>query len=182
MEEAEPHVTAAGPVEILFHPSTVPIIDTFRLLHAVTEYGEFHHLSQPEAELSRVVPPNAAKAIVSDAVLLAFALGRQRGVSLEYMSQGSRRGTADEYCLMALIGASRDPDSELAFEAAAALRVSSLQFVMSLATDLCRQIDLAQHFFETPNIVEFRAIVSERLFFEGPMEEIHGLSGFKFQR
>src|SRR3712207_3921254 len=114
--------TASEPaVTVLFHPSTVPIIDVFRSLGRLEDQYDLALLDGPERALTAYTHPEAAKAIVSDALLLAFALTRQRGRPFSHRPLRSRHGSLDEYCLMTLIGSSRSPSTELAIEAATAL-------------------------------------------------------------
>jgi hypothetical protein len=74
----------------------------------------------------------------------------------------------DEYCLLAMIGSSQNPASEVATEAAALLEIVSLDFMSALAGELVRQIDLGSLIFEPPTLSEFRAIVG----YERPEEVI----------
>ncbi|MGO4573046.1 hypothetical protein [Microvirga sp. 2TAF3] len=181
MDENRAHFAKVGSVAILFHPSTVPLIDTFRSLDSLEGPCNIHVLDEPERELARFISPQAAKSIVSDAMLLAFALGQQRGQPLTYGPLKSRQGSPDEYCLLTLIGASRDPGSQLALEAAAALGMASADYITSLAGSLLRQIDGAGLVLAMPGLSEFRAVVGDCLFIEGRFEEFRNFSGFTFQ-
>ena len=169
-----------GRVAILFHPSLVPILDVFRALGAPDESFSMQPLDGPERDLAKYTCPEAAKAIVSDAMLLAFALARQRTRPLAHRPLYSRQGSADEYCLMTLVGASRCPDTELAFEACAALDVPSLEFMTALAADLLRQMDIARLPLETPSVADFRSVVSDSPFFADLLDRTGHLSGFRF--
>ncbi|QFU15918.1 hypothetical protein [Microvirga thermotolerans] len=146
---------------VLFRPSIVPLIDAFRSLEALSDRYDLHILEGPERDLARFMEPAAARAAVSDAMLLAFALGRQRGGPLAHRPLGSRRGSLDEYCILSLIAAAQEPESELAFEAAAALGVVSFDFIFGMAADLLRQIDHGGLALERPSLEEFRAIVGD---------------------
>ena len=173
--------TALDPVTVLFHPSTVPVIDVFRSLGRLEDQYDLALLDGPEQALTAYTHPEAAKAIVSDALLLAFALTRQRGQPFSHRPLRSRHGSLDEYCLMALIGSSRSPSStELAFEAATALGIQSLDFLSSLAGELIRQIDLGSLKFTAPTVEEFRAIAGDRRLFGGAIDEASSASGFHF--
>jgi hypothetical protein len=149
---------APGPVAVLLHPSVVPVIDVFRSLNRLEDQYDLAMLDGPEQALSTYTQAETAKGIVSDALLLAFALTRQRGRSFIHRPVGSRHGSLDEYSLLTLIGASRDPSSEVALEAARYLDIVSLDFMAALAGDLVRQIDLGAVAFEVPGLSEFRAI------------------------
>jgi hypothetical protein len=170
-----------GQVSVLLHPATVPIIGIFRSFNSLDDQYDLTLLDAPERILAKRASPEAAKAIVSDALLFAFALARQRNEPLSYKPVGSRHASMDEYCLLALIGSSRVPDSELTFEAATALGVASLSFMTTLAGDLVRQIDLAGLHFETPGIDEFRGIVGDRLLLEDHLDEPFGRPEMKFR-
>jgi hypothetical protein len=170
-----------GEVSVLLHPGTVPIIGIFRSFNRLEDQYDLTSLDAPERTLASYTRPEAAKAIISDALLFAFALARQRTEPLSYKPVGSRHASIDEYCLLALIGSSRMPDSELTFEAATALGVASLGFMTSLAADLVRQIDLAGMHLGEPGLHEFRAIVGDRLLLEDDLDEPFGRSEMKFR-
>jgi hypothetical protein len=170
-----------GAISILFHPSMVPIIDIFRSISSLDHQYDLALLDGPEEALTRFARPEAAKAIISDALLFAFALARQRAQPLRHCPLGSRRGTTDEYCLMALIGSSREPDSELAFEAAMALAIPSMDFMATLAADLLGQIDSACLAFDTPGVTDFRAIIGDGFLIENDLEGPFDRSDIKFR-
>ena len=172
--------TAADPVTVLFHPSTVPVIDVFRSLGRLEDQYDLALLDGPEQALTAYTHPEAAKAIVSDALLLAFALTRQRGRPFSHRPLKSRHGSLDEYCLMTLIGSSRSASAELTIEAAAALGIESLDFLSSLAGELIRQIDLGSLRFNAPSLEEFRAITGDRRPFGRMIDEASNASGFHF--
>jgi len=159
MTEASPILTANDSVAVLFHPSTVPVIDVFRSIGSLEDQYDLALLDGPEHMLAAYVDPTTAKGIVSDALLLAFALTRQRGRGFGYQPLRSRQGSVDEYCLMILIGSARQQNSELAREASAILGVSPLDLLSSLAGELARQIDLGAIVFPIPGLREFRAVV-----------------------
>jgi hypothetical protein len=158
----------------------VAVIDIFRFIDSLEDQYDVALLEGPEEILAGYVSSEAAKAIVSDALLVAFALVRQRTQPLYYQATKSRCGSLDEYCLISLIGSSRTPDSELAFEAATALGVTSVDFMTSLTSDLVRQIDAADLSFDTPSLADFRAIVGHRLFLEDGLDESASPSEMKF--
>jgi hypothetical protein len=167
MVEAPSFPFATGSVAVLLHPSVVPVIDVFRRLNRLEDQYDLAMLDGPEQALSAYTQPETAKGIVSDALLLAFALTRQRGRPFIHKPVGSRHGSLDEYSLLAMIGASRDPSSDVALEAARYLDIVSLDFLAALAGDLVRQIDLGAVAFEVPELSDFRAITGV-----GAVEEV----------
>ncbi|MCG7392477.1 hypothetical protein MHY87_06125 [Microvirga sp. ACRRW] len=159
MSEVFPHSVQPDPIAVLFHPSAVPVLDVFRSIGSLDDQYDLSLLDAPEQALSSFVEPAAAKGIVSDALLLAFALTRQRGRAFNHRQVRSRHGSFDEYCLMALIGASRQPGSDVAREASVFLEVSPLDLLSALAGELARHIDLGTIVFPMPDVSEFRAVV-----------------------
>ena len=181
MTETRSHAPEPGPISVLFHPSTVPLVDIFRCIGSFEDQYDLALLNGPEQALLGLTRPEAAKAIVSDALLLAFALDRQRSRPLNYAPLKSRHGSLDEYCLVALIAAARRPDSELAFEAASVLGIASLDLMTSLAADLVRQIDLGGLTFGTPGLQEFRGVVGDRALFTDDLEVSLDRSELRFR-
>ncbi|QRM28245.1 hypothetical protein [Microvirga sp. VF16] len=167
MVEVSSYSSAPGSVAFLLHPSTVPVIDVFRSLSSLDDQYDLSLLDGPEQALATYTKPETAKGIVSDALLLAFALTRQRGRPFSHRPIGSRHGSLDEYCLLTLLSSARNPASDVAIEAAAFLDIVSLDFMVALAGDLIRQMDLGAIVFEPPGLTEFRALMGD-----GPSEEI----------
>ena len=167
MVEALPFPSAGRPVAVLLHPSAVPVLDVFRSLNRLEDQYDLALLDGPEQALAVYTQPETAKGIVSDALLLAFALTRQRGRAFVHKPVGSRHASLDEYSLLTLIGSSRDPSSALALETARYLDIVSLDFMSALAGDLVRQIDLGAVAFDIPSLPEFRAIMGV-----GAVEEV----------
>ena len=130
-------------VSVLFPPASVPIIDIFRALGDFDEHYDIAALDYLEARLAQDMTREAAKGVVSDALLLAFGLRRERREPLAFETIQSRRGTIDEYRLMAIIGATYWHDFILASEAAAALDVAHPQTLISLAFDIARRLESA---------------------------------------
>src|SRR5215211_919328 len=127
-------------LSVLFPPKAVFVLDIFRALGDFEEHYDVDALDALEGRLSETLPLLAAKALVSDALLFAFGLRRERREELDFSDIGSRRGTADEYKLMVLIGAA-GADDALATRAALALKVANPQLLVLLAGDLSRQLD-----------------------------------------
>lgn len=181
MVEASSFPAAPASVAVLFHPSAVPVLDVFRSLDRLDDQYDLVLLDEPERALATYTTPEAAKGIISDALLLAFALTRQRGKPFSYQSRGSRHGSMDEYCLMTLIGASRFPGSDLSLEAAAALGLVSLDFMASLVGEMIRQMDRRSLVFDLPTLPEFRAILGGEVESTSSVNQFLGQSGFQFR-
>jgi hypothetical protein len=159
MTSADIFLNQRDAVAVLFHPSAVPVIDVFRSLGSLEDQYDLALLDNPEAALTCYLDAGLAKGIVSDALLLAFALTRQRGRPFHFRPLGSRHGSADEYCLLTMIAASRQLGQEVTQEAASVLEIESLDFLTALAGEIVRQIDLGAIIFQVPNLLEFRAML-----------------------
>jgi hypothetical protein len=158
MREVFPTSFHREPVAVLLHPSMVPVIDVFRSLDSLDDHYDLALLDAPEQALANYTTAQTAKGIVSDLLLLAFSMTRQRGRPFSHRPLGSRHGSIDEYCLLVLIGSSRNPVSEVALEATDYLGVVSPDAMATLAGELVRQIDLGTLAFQLPDLSEFRAI------------------------
>jgi hypothetical protein len=146
-------------VGVLFHPSAVPVIDVFRSLGSLEDQYDLALLDSPEAALCIFLEPGLAKGIVSDALLLAFALTRQRGRPFHFRPIGSRHGSMDEYCLLTMIAASHQVGPEVTQEAASVLDIESLDSLKPLTGEIIRQIELGTIVFQVPDLSEFRAML-----------------------
>jgi hypothetical protein len=135
----------------LFPPHMLPVIDIFRALGDFEEHYDIGALDALESRLSGQMGRDLAKGIVSDALLLAFGLRRERHGPLDYAPVQSRRATADEYRLMALLAATYWHDFHLASEVAAALEVRHPQPLVSLAFDIARRLESAGLTLEAPD-------------------------------
>lgn len=138
-------------IVVLFSPEALPVIDIFRALGDFEDNYDIGALDALEARLCRLTDCDLAKGIVSDALLLAFGLRRERRGPLEYRPVRSRRGTLDEYRLMALIGAACRCDFPLAAAAAASLDILHPQPLVSLAFDMARRLEAAGLTLDVPN-------------------------------
>lgn len=136
---------------LLFPPHAVALLDIFRALSDFEERYELSVLDGLEARLAEQLDPAAAKGIVSDALLLAFGLRREREERLDFSELGSRRGTADEYRLLALIGAAAQDDVERAATAAMALDIANFRPLAALAADLARRLEEAGFDLDLPD-------------------------------
>lgn len=161
MTEASLNSIGNDSVAVLFHPSAVPVMDVFRSIGSLEDQYDLTLLDGPEEMLSAYLQAGSAKGIVSDTLLLAFALTRQRGSTFHHRPLRSRHGSLEEYCLMIVIGSARQPGLEVAREAAAILGVSPLplDLVSALGGELARQIDLGAIVFPVPSLHEFRAVI-----------------------
>jgi hypothetical protein len=155
MVESVLPIEKTAPVAILFGPDAVPVVDIFRALGDFEDHYDVAALDQLEANLTRTMGREAAKSVVSDALLLAFGLRRERREPLHYAPLRSRRGTLDEYRLMALVGATYWHDFGLASDAAASLDVLHAQPLVSLASDIARRLEAAGVKVEMP---DFRVV------------------------
>jgi hypothetical protein len=133
----------ATSVAVLFAPDTVPIIDIFRALGDFEEQYDVEVLDRLETCLASSTTREIAKSIVSDALLLAFALRRERPEPMSYNEPGARRGTLDEYRLLALLSAASWGDLVLVAEAAGALGIVNTHAIMSLACDIGGRLETA---------------------------------------
>jgi hypothetical protein len=141
----------AAAVAVLFSPAMVPVIDIFRALGDFEDHYDVLALDGLERRLARTMSREAAKGIVSDALLLAFGLRRERVEPIPYGALHTRRGTLDEYCLVALIGAASRNDLALAGEAATALGAAHPQPLVCLAVDIARRLEAAGVTLEAPD-------------------------------
>jgi hypothetical protein len=141
----------AATVTVLFPPHLVPVVDVFRALGDFEDHYDVAALDDLERRLSATMSRDLAKGLVSDALLLAFGLRRDRARPLAFKSILSRRGTLDEYRLIGLIGATFWNDFALATEAAAALGARHPQPLISLAFDLARRLEAAGARLDRPD-------------------------------
>lgn len=151
MVEFDEDVRDASPVAFLLPPGVVPVIDIFRALGDFEEHYDVTALDQLEDRLAGRFDRGAAKGLVSDALLLAFGLRRERMEGLSFSPVGTRRGTLDEYRLTALISAAYWHDFVLASEAASSLNLFHAQPLISLAFDIARRLEAVGMRLELPN-------------------------------
>lgn len=138
-------------VAVLFSPETVPILDIFRALGDFEDHYDMAALDALEGRLTAAMTRDLAKGLVSDALLLAFGLRRDRSAPLEFRPILSRRGSLDEYRLMGIIGAAFSHDLALAGEAAGALGIRHPQPLISLAFDIARRLEAAGIELQAPD-------------------------------
>jgi hypothetical protein len=167
-------------VSVLFPPDVVPVVDIFRTLGDFEEHYDVNSLDHIENRLARKVNRDVAKGVVSDALLLAFGLRRERIRRMDYAPLRSRRGTLDEYRLLALIAAAFWHDMPLAAEAATALDVSRAQPLVALAFDIARRLESAGLKLEAPDARVFRLAAASPVEMSGPASGADGDLKFNF--
>lgn len=133
----------AAPVSFLLNPQVVLVVDVFRALGDFEAHYDITALDRLEQRLSALVDPIAAKGIVSDALLLAFALRSERVGAWQMTPLGSRRASADEYSLLALVAGCHAGDAEIAARAALALGIRLSPTVTSLAREIGNRLEAA---------------------------------------
>jgi hypothetical protein len=143
-------------VAILFAPASLPIVDIFRALGDFEQHHDVAILDALESRLSDLVSREIAKGIVSDSLLLAYGLRCERPEPLDLRPLHSRHGSLDEYCIVALIGATFWHDLGLAAQASEALGVRQPQPLISLGFDIARQFEAAGIMLEVPDARLFR--------------------------
>jgi hypothetical protein len=182
MVEVSSCSATSGTIAFLLHPSIVPVIDVFRSLSSLEDQYDLSLLDGPEQGLAVYTQPEAAKGIVSDALLLAFALTRQRrGRPFFHRPLGSRHGSVDEYCLLALMGSLGHAAADVALEAAAYLDVASLDAVVPLVGEIVRQMDIGALVFEPPSLSDFRGMMSPESSEAVLVETSSGRAEFNFR-
>jgi hypothetical protein len=148
-------------VAILFSPTSLPVADIFRVLGDFEENHDVAALDSLESRLSGIMSRETAKGIVSDSLLLAFGLRRERPEPLDLRPLLSRHGSLDEYCIVALVGATFWHDFGLAGQAAAALGVRQPQPLVSLGFEIARQFEAAGVTLEIPDARLFRSYLPD---------------------
>jgi hypothetical protein len=128
------------PISVLFPPESVPVVDIFRALGDFEDNYDIAALDALEERLARSIGGQSAKGIVSDALLLAFGLRRERRDPLSFGPLGSRRGTLDEYRLMALVSAAAQQDQQGTLAAAVSLGITRPQPLVTLAFDIAKRL------------------------------------------
>lgn len=145
------HSAGSASVVVLLAPRLVPIVDIFRALGDFEDRYDLAALDALEDHLAETMIRDAAKGIVSDALLLAFGMRRERREPLDHAPCGSRRATDDELHLLSLLGAARARDFTAASEAAAALGLRQAQPLISLALDIARRFEAAGIDLDAPD-------------------------------
>lgn len=151
MVEFETRSKPVCSVAVLFPHNAVTIVDIFRALGDFEAHYDVATLDHLEDRLALSMERESAKGLVSDALLLAFGLRRERRDPIAYAPLHSRKGTMDEYRLLALIGAVYWHDFVVAEEAATALDAGRSQPLISLAFDIARRLEAAGIKLDAPD-------------------------------
>lgn len=181
MSVARSSIRCASPVFILLHPDVVPVVDVFRSFSGPEEGCDLARLENPEQALAARTSLQAAKAVISDAVLLAFGLWRKRNSPLDCQPAGSRAGSLDEYRLVTWVAASRVPEARLTHEAAFSLGISPPDHLATLAASLIQQIDRAGLTLAAPSLSAFRGVTGEGRDPSGLFPDYTNDSSFRFR-
>lgn len=181
MSAALPAGPGGSPIFILLHPDVIPVVDVFRSFSGPEEGCDLALLESPEHALASRTSSEAAKAVISDAVLLAFGLWRKRNTPLHCQPVGSRAGSLDEYRLVTWIAASRVPEARLTQEAAFSLGISSPDYLATLAASLIQQIDRAGLVLTAPSLSAFRGVNGEGGNPSGLFPDFPNRSSFSFR-
>ncbi|WP_157961381.1 hypothetical protein [Microvirga flavescens] len=146
-------------VLILFSPKVLPVIDLFRGLAELEENYSSPLLEEQEGQLAALIGSQQARAALSDALLLSFELKRQRRSLLAFSAVGSRQGSVEEFCLLALIAAAGFASQPLFVRAATVLNIEPTETLRRLSLDLSKR--LSQLFLEGDftDINRFEAVV-----------------------
>lgn len=142
MTHPAPREAAQSPFALLLHPSSVPVVDVFRSKSELEFTHDLKLAHEAELELGGWTTAALSKAIISDAILLAFSLSREREELLHYRQQGSRLTSADERRLIALVSAVLVGEEAMAL-AAATLGVPAGGLCSVAAANLASQIKQA---------------------------------------
>lgn len=135
-----PFTLAESSVTVLLSPSDALVADVFRALGDFESHYDLAALDDIERRLAMRVDALSAKSIVSDALLLGFALRTERIGEWKMRAVGDRRATDDEHRLLLLLAASRAGDGELAARAADALDIRLTATIASLSRDIGRRL------------------------------------------
>lgn len=129
-------------VHVLLSPKATLVVDVFRALGDFEASYDVGVIDVLEHRLTNAMGGEGARAVVSDALLLGFAMRNQRDdagsprAGWEMNALGERRASRHECATLALICASRTGDMPLAVQAARILSVRLNPTVSSLARDM----------------------------------------------
>ncbi|GGK37221.1 hypothetical protein [Salinarimonas ramus] len=144
-ERSAPRAT----VDVLLGPTTALVVDIFRALGDFEASYDVAVIDMLEQRLTGATDGQTARAVVSDALLLGFALRNQRTDTSwphrdwDMHAIGARRATAHECATLALIAAARAGDTALAADAARRLGVRLNATIASLSRDMGTRLEAA---------------------------------------
>jgi hypothetical protein len=143
MYQSTAPIAPSASVSFLLSPHVVLVIDMFRALGDFEEHYDLSALDRLEDRLSTIIDPVSARGLVSDALLLGFALRTERTTSWAMHQAGSRRATPHEYRLLGLVSACMHGDTALAAEALRGLGVAGNHTILSLAGEVAQRLAAA---------------------------------------
>ncbi len=151
MYQSDAPVARSAAVSFLLSPDVVLVIDMFRALGDFEDHYDLAALDRLEDRLSALIEPAAARGLVSDALLLGFALRTERSTTWTMHPVGSRRATAHEYRLLGLVAACLHGDRTLASEALRGLGVAGSHTIQSLASEVAARLAAAGVTLDPPD-------------------------------
>ncbi|MGP9822514.1 hypothetical protein ACTZWW_21010 [Salinarimonas sp. NSM] len=134
--------TDTSTIAVLLSPKTTLVVDIFRSLGDFEAAYDVGAIDVLEYRLTSATDGQTARAVVSDALLLGFALRNQRTAAptpqpaWAMNTIGSRRASPDECAVLGLVAASKAGESALASVCARRLAVALDKTVSSLARDM----------------------------------------------
>jgi hypothetical protein len=135
-------MTETGSIDVLLSPRMALVVDIFRALGDFEASYDVSVIDMLEARLTTATDATTARAVVSDALLLGFALRNQRTDASwphgdwQMNAIGARQASDHECATLTLIAACKADDIPLADQAARALSVKLNATVSSLARDM----------------------------------------------
>lgn len=135
-------MTETGSIDVLLSPRMALVVDIFRALGDFEASYDVSVIDTLEARLSAATEATTARAVVSDALLLGFALRNQRTDASwphgdwDLNPIGARQASDHECATLTLIAACKADDIPLADQAARALSVKLNATVSALARDM----------------------------------------------
>lgn len=141
--------TETSTIAVLLSPKTTLLVDIFRSLGDFEASYDVAAIDALEYRLTAATDGQTARAVVSDALLLGFALRNQRTddptphPGWEMNAVGTRRASADECAVLGLVAASKAGETELASLCARRLSVALDRTVSSLARDMGLRLEAA---------------------------------------
>lgn len=142
-------MTAHGSIDVLLSPRMALVVDIFRALGDFEASYDVAVIDALEARLTRATDATTARAVVSDALLLGFAMRNQRTDASwphgdwEMNGIGARQASGHECATLTLIAACKEEDTAVAGRAARTLAVRLNPTVSSLARDMGGRLERA---------------------------------------